>query len=94
MLGFRLANFTVKISTPFRLHQNSFLFLLIEHANLISKYLKKNYPQHMINELYFKTDKEIGNCYLLIMKKTGDKKITKLFFDLYGNVLKTETENL
>lgn len=60
----------------------------------ISKYLKKNYPNHMINELYFKTDKELGNCYLLIMRKSGEKKITKLYFDLDGNVLKTQTENL
>jgi hypothetical protein len=60
----------------------------------ISKYLKKNYPQHNIAESYFKTDSKLGNCYLLILKKSGDNKLVKLFFDLDGNLLKKEIENL
>jgi hypothetical protein len=60
----------------------------------ISKYLKKNYPQHSITESYFKTDGKLGNCYLLILKKSGENKIVKVFFDLDGNMLKAETENL
>jgi len=60
----------------------------------ITKYIKKNYPNHLIGQSYFKTDDELGNCYLLIMKKSGEKKITKLFFDLDGYLLKTLVENL
>lgn len=60
----------------------------------ISKYLKKNYPQHMVYELYFKTDNELGNCYLLILRKTGEKKVIKLYFDMDGNLLRNEMENL
>jgi len=59
----------------------------------ISKYLKKNYPSHEIKESYFKTDKDLGNCFLLIMQKAGEKKITKLFFDLDGNLARTSFEN-
>jgi hypothetical protein len=59
----------------------------------ISKYLKKSYPQHSIAESYFKTDSKLGNCYLLILKKSGDNKLVKLFFDLDGNMLKKEIEN-
>ncbi len=60
----------------------------------ISKYLKKNYPDQKILEQYFKTDKDMGNCFLLIMNKAGEKKITKLYFDLDGNLLKSQSENL
>ena len=60
----------------------------------ITKYIKKNYPNHIISQSYFKTDDELGNCYLLIMKKSGEKKITKLFFDLDGYLLKTLVENM
>jgi hypothetical protein len=59
----------------------------------ISKYLKKNYPQHKILESYFKTDNKLGNCYLLILKKSGENKLVKLYFDPDGNMLKKETEN-
>ncbi|MEI6122768.1 MAG: PepSY-like domain-containing protein [Bacteroidota bacterium] len=59
----------------------------------ISKYLKKNFPQHTISESFFKTDTDQGNCYFLILKKSGDKKVVKLYFDLDGNMLKNETEN-
>jgi len=60
----------------------------------IRKYLKKNYPGQSINQVYFISDEELGNCYLLIMKKTGEKKITKLYFDLDGNLGKSQTESL
>ena len=60
----------------------------------ITKYLKKDYPEHNIMESYFKTDKKFGNCYLLILKRVGENKVTKAWFDLDGNVLKTEVENL
>jgi hypothetical protein len=59
----------------------------------ITKYLKKKYPQHNIAESYFKTDDDLGSCYLLILKKSGDKKVIQLYFDLDGNMLKDETEN-
>ncbi len=59
----------------------------------VGKYLKKNFPQHNITESFFKTDKEMGSCYLVILKKSGDKKIVKIYFDLDGNMLKNETEN-
>ncbi len=60
----------------------------------ITKYIKKNYSDHETQELYFKTDKELGNCFLLIMKKAGENKITKLYFDLDGNLARTLKENL
>ena len=59
----------------------------------ISKFLKKNYPAHEVKESYFKTDKDLGNCFLLIMQKAGEKKITKLYFDLDGNLARTLFEN-
>jgi hypothetical protein len=59
----------------------------------VSKYLKKNYPQHTIAESYLKTDDDNGNFYLLILKKSGEKKLQKLTFDLDGNMLKNETDN-
>ncbi|MEI6853913.1 MAG: PepSY-like domain-containing protein, partial [Bacteroidota bacterium] len=59
----------------------------------ITKYLKKKYPQYSITESFFKTDNDLGNCYLLILKKSGDKKVIQLYFDLDGNLLKDETEN-
>jgi len=59
----------------------------------ITKYLKKNYPGHEIKESYFKTDKDLGNCFLSIMQKAGEKKITKLYFDLDGNLARTLFEN-
>jgi hypothetical protein len=59
----------------------------------ISKYLKKNHPQYSISESYFKTDNDLGNCYLIILKKSGDKNVLQLYFDLDGNLLKNETEN-
>jgi hypothetical protein len=59
----------------------------------ITKYLKKSYPKHTISESFFKSDDELGNCYLLILKKSGEKKVLKLYFDMDGNVLKNETEN-
>ena len=59
----------------------------------ISKYLKKNYPQHTIAESYFKYENEFGNCYLLVMKKNGDRKIILLYFDLDGNLLKNEIDS-
>ncbi len=60
---------------------------------IVPKYLKKNFPQHSISESFFKTDKEMGSCYLVILKKSGDKKVVKVYFDLDGNMLKKETEN-
>jgi hypothetical protein len=59
----------------------------------VSKNLKKNYPQYTIAESYLKTDEEKGNFYLLILKKSGEKKLQKLTFDLEGNMLKNETDN-
>ena len=60
----------------------------------IGKYLKKSYPQYTMTEAFFKTDKELGSCYLIIIKKSSEKKIIKIYFDLDGNMLKNETENL
>ncbi len=65
----------------------------IELPTNISKYLKKNFSQYAIAESYFKTDDDLGNCYLLILKKSGDKKVVQLYFDLDGNMLRNETEN-
>ena len=59
----------------------------------INKYLKKYYPLHKISESFFKSDSKLGNCYLLIMKKAGDNKLVKIYFDSDGNLLKKETEN-
>ncbi len=59
----------------------------------ITKYLKKNYPTQTISESYFKSDEDLGNCYLLVLRKSGERKIIKLYFDLDGSVLKMETDS-
>lgn len=60
----------------------------------ITKYIKKQYPDYNIKESYFKTENKLGNCYLVVLKRVGENKVTKVYFDLDGNVLKTEIENL
>jgi hypothetical protein len=60
----------------------------------VSKYLKKNYPQYSIAESFLKTEGDQGNSYLIILKKAGEKKVVKLYFDMDGNMLKKQIENL
>jgi hypothetical protein len=60
---------------------------------IVLKYVKKTYPDHAITESFFKSDDEFGNCFLLILKKPGEGKVIKIYFDMEGNVLKNETEN-
>lgn len=59
----------------------------------IIKHVRKNFPQNSIAEAFLKTTKEYGNCYLIILNKEADNKITKVFYDLDGNFLKNEPGN-
>lgn len=56
----------------------------------ITSYLKKNYPEHKVEEALFTTDEEFGNVYYLQLKKSGDKTLTELWFDLNGKLVKSE----
>lgn len=56
----------------------------------IKNYLNKNYPDHKVDEATYKTDEEFGNVYFLVLKKQGDKTLTKLWFDLSGKLVHSE----
>jgi hypothetical protein len=63
-----------------------------ELPEVIKTYAKKYYPQYAIAESYLKQDDETDGNYLLILKKTGEKKVVKLSFDNNGKLLKKEIE--
>jgi hypothetical protein len=56
----------------------------------IKNYLKNNYPDFKVEKASFNSDEEFGNVYYLILKKSGVKSSTHLWFDLDGELVKTE----
>lgn len=56
----------------------------------ITNYLKKNYPDHKVDQALYTTDDEFGNVYYLLLKKSGDKSKAELWFDLNGKLVKSE----
>lgn len=59
----------------------------------IKNYLKQNYPEHKVEECLYTTDSEFGNVYYLLLKKSGSKSSTMLWFDLNGKLVKSEQSN-
>jgi hypothetical protein len=59
----------------------------------IKNYLKQNYPEHKVEESVYTTDDEFGNVYYLLLKKSGSKSSTMLWFDLNGKLVKSEQSN-
>jgi hypothetical protein len=56
----------------------------------IKNYLKNNYPDFRVDQATYMSDDEFSNVYVLILKKTGVKLTYKLWFDLNGQLVKTE----
>jgi hypothetical protein len=56
----------------------------------IKNYLKDNYPEYKVDEAKYMTDEEFGNVYYLVLKKSGNKTLIHLWFDLNGKLVKSE----
>lgn len=56
----------------------------------INMHVKDYYPDHKIREAYYKYDESMGNIYHIILKRQGDKTLVHLYFDLNGEIVKTE----
>ena len=56
----------------------------------IKNYLKNNYPDFRVDQATYMSNDEFSNVYYLVLKKTGVKTIYKLWFDLNGQLVKTE----
>ena len=59
----------------------------------IKSFISKNYSDDKVEECYYSTDPEFGNVYYLLLKKSGSKATTSLWFDLNGKLVKSEQSN-
>ncbi len=59
----------------------------------IKSYLNKNYPDQKVEQSVYTTDEEFGNVYYLLLKKSGSKTNTELWFDLNGKLVKSGQSN-
>ena len=59
----------------------------------ITQYVKENFEyEYRYKEIWIKNNEKYGDFYYVVLKKQGEKKKFKLFFDTFGKYIKTEVE--
>jgi len=59
----------------------------------ITQYVKDNFEyEYRYKEIWIKNNEKYGDFYYLVLKKQGEKKKFKLFFDTFGKFLNQEVE--
>ncbi len=59
----------------------------------IIQYVKDNFEyEYRYKEIWIKNNAKLGDFYYLVLKKQGEKKKFKLYFDTFGKFLKREVE--
>jgi hypothetical protein len=56
----------------------------------IQRFLKQKYPDFKVENSVFMNHEEYGNVYFLTLRKSGVRSKTMLYFDLDGNLVKSE----